>query len=135
MTTSLDHLSAAELLFASGQTPGTTRDAVRAIVRQYRAHPDIADAAATMAAEFGEHPDTAPARMAACLRIAPGRIDLPDALTPADAAVIGCEADECTAPGPYTPVGRRLYCVPCAARVMCELLLGETAGEEREIDG
>lgn len=128
MTIHLDHTTGAELLFASGQDPTSTRDAARAIVRQYRLHPDIADAIETMAQEFGDHPETAVARMARCRALAPGRIDLPDNLSPSDAALIGCENDLCTAPGPYVAVGRRLFCAPHGAQWMREALLGESAG-------
>jgi len=130
--TIIDHTTAAELLFASGQDPTGIRDAARAIVRQYRLHPDVAESVAQMAQEFGDHPDTAAARMARCRQLAPGRIELPDNLTPADVALIGCEGDLCTAPGPYVAVGRRLYCVPCGAQRMREALLGETAGNHDE---
>jgi len=128
--TILDHETAAELLFASGVTPATARDAVRAIVHEYRLHPDIADAAATMAAEYGEHWESAHARMAACLRIAPGRVELPDALTPAALALIGCETDDCTEPGPYLLVDKRLYCAQCAPGAV----LAETAGSDDETE-
>lgn len=129
--TIIDHTTGAELLFASGQDPTSTRDAARAIVRQYRLHPDVAEAVAQMAQEFGDHPDQAAARMARCRQLAPGRLELPDNLTPADLTLIGCETELCTAPGPYVPVGRRLYCVPCGAQVTRELLLGESAGYSR----
>lgn len=101
---------------------------MRLIVREYRRDPDLSHAAAAMAQDFGEHPDVAAARMAACLRLAPARIELPDNLTPADLALIGCETDLCTEPGPYEQVGKRLYCLQCAAQVTRELLLGERAG-------
>jgi len=69
-------------------------------------------------------------------RVVPGRIELPDNLSPDALALIGCEGDLCTAPGPYTPVGRRLYCLPCAAQKLREALLGESAGnDEGDIDG
>lgn len=126
--TIIDHVTGAELLFASGHDPASVRDAARAIVRQYRLHPDVTEAVDVMAQEFGDHPETAAARMAACLKMAPGRIELPDNLSPADAALIGCETDLCTAPGPYTPVGRRLYCTECAIQKLREVLLGESAG-------
>ena len=130
--TILDHRTAAEYLFASGQTPDTTRAAVRAIVHEYRLHPDVQHAVAVLAAEYGEHWETAHARMTACLRIVPGRIELPDALTPGALALIGCETDECTNEGPYVLVDKRLHCVPCAATA----LLAETAGDdETEVVG
>lgn len=124
--TTLDHRTAAELLFASGQTPDTTRAAVRAIIHEYRLHPDVQHAAGVLAAEYGEHWETAHARMAACLRIVPGRIELPDGLTPAALALIGCETDDCTNPGPYVLIDKRLHCVLCGAAA----LLAETAGPD-----
>jgi hypothetical protein len=133
--TIIDRTMGAELLFATGQTPESTRAAVRAIVRQYRLHPDIAEAVDVMAQEFGDHPAEAAARMARCRALTPGRIELPDNISPAEAALIGCETDTCTSPGPYTPVGRRLHCLPCAAQKLREALLGESAGPDTDQEG
>lgn len=127
MTVNLDHTTAAELLFASGQDATSTRDAARAIVRQYRMHPDIAEAVDVMAREFGDHPDQAAARMAVCLRWAPGRIELPDSLSPAEVALLGCAHPDC----PRTDVelvGRVLLCPTHGADALRDALLGESAG-------
>ncbi len=70
----------------------------------------------------------AAARMARCRALAPGRLELPDNLSPEALALLGCESDLCTAPGPYTLVGRRLYCLPCAARLVLDVMVGESAG-------
>ena len=108
--TILDHTTAAELLFASHQDPTSARDAVRAIVHEYRLHPDLAQAAAQLADEYGDHPHAAAARMARCRALAPGRIELPDSLTPAIAALLGCYQPDCTSDGPLELVGTRLSC-------------------------
>lgn len=79
--THLTHVAAAEVLFATGQTPPDEQAAGAAIAREYGLHPSVTDAALAMAQSFGDYPDTAPARMAACLRVAPDQIELPDAVS------------------------------------------------------
>ena len=126
----LSHVHAAELLFVAGQVPESSRDAARMIVREYRRDPDLTHAAAVVAQDFGDYPETASARMRACLRIVPGRIELPDSLTPDALALIGCETDDCTEPGPYLLVDKRLYCARCAPGAV----LAETAGPDDETE-
>lgn len=78
--THLTHVAAAEVLFATGQTPVDAQAAVAAIAREYGLHPSVTDAALAMAQSFGDYPDTAPARMRRCLDVAPDQIELPDAV-------------------------------------------------------
>jgi hypothetical protein len=127
VTIYLDRTAAAELLFASGQDATSTRDAARAIVRQYRLHPDIAESVAQMAQEFGDHPDAAAARMARCQQLAPARIELPDALDPDMVELLGCEDEDCTR-ADVELVGKRLLCPVHRADRLRDALLAESAG-------
>lgn len=132
MTIYLDRTTNAELLFASGQDATSTRDAARAIVRQYRLHPDIAESVAQMAQEFGDHPDAAAARMARCRKLAPARIDLPDTLDPDLVALIGCKHPECPRTEGLQLYGHDLLCPMHAADALRDALLGESAGYTNE---
>lgn len=123
----ISHEAAAELIFAAGLCPATVTEAGKVVAAEYvRRHGNLAEAAADALTQYAEHWETAAARMRRCLAIAPTRVELPDSYGPDPLAIIGCEGDECTSQGPYTPVGGRLYCLPCAARALLE----EAAGPE-----
>lgn len=129
----IEHIAAAQLLFAAGTVPAGATDAAMLIAREYRRrHGDLHGVVADMAAELGAHPE-ATARMAACLRIAPLRVELTDSIPTGlnpFLGLIGCEIDDCEACGPYELVGRRLYCAAHRLAAVTDVLLGASAGHD-----
>lgn len=121
--TVIGHIEAAERLFAAtaGELPADAIAAARLIAKQYRLHPDPADAIEAMADAYGDRPGWAAARMRACLELAPMRVEVPD-----DLGLLGCAQDAlgACAHGPLTLVDRLLYCPAHVAGA----LLAETAG-------
>lgn len=110
--TVIDHETAAELLYVTGEVPATTVEAARAAVREFRRRKgDLAGLAGDMAADYQRgHAEIAPGHMARCLQLVPDRIEVPDTLTEQAMRLLGCRIDECASEGPFELFGRLLLC-------------------------